>query len=326
MTKAFVLAIMATLMASAQACGVEHISSLRDYAATEEGGRMLRGNSISGTYCELAEQSPINLPSLPSVQTLTPEQAYSAIEIEYEDVDHGHWVLENLGGTIEMVPENITILVRHNSLAYMEGRSSDVNMTYQVAQFHFHWDTSFTGYGSEHTRGMDSYPIEMHIVTFNTKYGDISTAAGNPDGLLVIGVFGKKTTSKNAQFEKIVDTIVEAEESDAGFLKDAEVEVEEFSLEEMLSSVDLAKYDTYKGSLTTPSCNQVVTWVVMHDELRLSRSQIQTFQDAHKDDDTKIAPNYREVLPRNGRAVFRSQNLCKSFNCRMESMLNQLGL
>ncbi|GBG33723.1 Carbonic anhydrase [Hondaea fermentalgiana] len=320
----------AAVLGSGEACSTNHIRELKDFAASEA-GRKLRGSAISGTYCTLDEQSPINLPSLPTLRaSLTPEQAYSPIEIEFHETDEdSKMILENLGGTIEVVPEHTDIYITHNSHAKELGRGVDVNETYQVAQFHFHWDTSFSGYGSEHYRGGEAFPIEMHIVSFNTKYGDIGTAVGNDDGLLVIGIFGEKSKRKlaNEEFSKISDAILEAEESDDGFLADAHVELEDFSLETMISSIDLAKYDSYKGSLTTPSCNQIVSWVVMHDTLKLSAEQIRAFQKAHKSESELIAPNYREIQARNGRTVHRSQILCdpKDKDCRLGEFLSLQG-
>ncbi|GBG33722.1 Carbonic anhydrase [Hondaea fermentalgiana] len=326
MVKSLVIVLAAAaIINGANACGVEHIGELRDF--TE---RKLRGSSVSGTYCTFDEQSPFNLPALPTLpKRLTPEQAFSPVELEYaETTEDSKMVLENLGGTIEVVPEDTDIFITHNGFSKELGRGSDANQTFKVAQFHFHWDSSFTGYGSEHYRGGEAFPIEMHIVAFNTKYEDIGTAVENSDGLLVMGVFGEKTNQKNEEFGKIVDAITEAEESDDGFLSGAHIELEDFSLEELLSPIDSAKFDTYKGSLTTPSCNQVVTWVVMHDTLKIKGSQLETFHEAHKSESELIAPNYRELQARNGRKVYRSQKLCKSgdIECRLTELLEQAGL
>ena len=33
------------------------------------------------------------------------------------------------------------------------------------------------------------YPMEIHLVHWNNKYGDVGTAIGNSDGLAVLGFF-----------------------------------------------------------------------------------------------------------------------------------------
>ncbi|GBG27837.1 Carbonic anhydrase [Hondaea fermentalgiana] len=304
MIKSVALVVAAALVGSSEACGTDYVRELKDYVASDA-HRELRGDVLSGTYCDLTEQSPINLPALDSVVGLNPVQDIPAIEIEYAETDaESKMILENLGGTIEVVPEHTDIFIKNNSIAQMIGRGSDSGDTYQVAQFHFHWDSNFTGYGSEHYRGNAAYPIEMHIVTFNTKYDNISNALAQDDGLLVIGIFGSTSETPNSEFDKIVTAI---EDSDS-FIEDDHVDLEEFSLEDMIAEIDLSKFDSYKGSLTTPNCNQVVSWVVMHDTLELSEEQIEVFQQAHKSETELIAPNYRELQDLNGRTIYRSQS------------------
>jgi carbonic anhydrase len=55
-------------------------------------------------------------------------------------------------------------------------------------QLHFHWG-SVDSIGSEHTVNGKSYAGEMHLVHYNSKYGDFDSALKHSDGLAVLGVF-----------------------------------------------------------------------------------------------------------------------------------------
>ena len=41
-----------------------------------------------------------------------------------------------------------------------------------------------------------------------------------------------------------------------------------------LQTMNLAEYWTYPGSLTTPGCNEAVTWMVFNDAFRMSDSYV----------------------------------------------------
>ena len=53
---------------------------------------------------------------------------------------------------------------------------------------HFHWGAD-DSVGSEHTVDGKSYAGEMHLVHYNSKYGNYSNALNHADGLAVLGVW-----------------------------------------------------------------------------------------------------------------------------------------
>jgi len=59
---------------------------------------------------------------------------------------------------------------------------------------------------------------------------------------------------------------------------------------------DTLDYYKYTGSLTTPPCNEGVTWFVMKDPITLSEDQLRAFQ-------TLFPVNARSVQPLNGRVI-----------------------
>ncbi|WAR15737.1 CAH2-like protein [Mya arenaria] len=94
--------------------------------------------------------------------------------------------------------------------------------TYVAAQLHFHWGADNTR-GSEHAINGRHYPMEMHIVHYNRKYGNFTAALKREDGLAVLGFF----------FEH--------------------VPIESIPLIELIPA-RLSNYFQYLGSLTTPPC------------------------------------------------------------------------
>lgn len=60
---------------------------------------------------------------------------------------------------------------------------------YKLQQWHCHWGAR-NGEGSEHTVDGRSFSGELHLVHWNTsKYNSFAEAAGQADGLAVLGVF-----------------------------------------------------------------------------------------------------------------------------------------
>ena len=55
-------------------------------------------------------------------------------------------------------------------------------------------------------------------------------------------------------------------------------------------------YYTYSGSLTTPPCSEVVTWVVLKKPARISQDQFEAFRHI-------LGNNFRPVQAGNGRQV-----------------------
>ena len=59
--------------------------------------------------------------------------------------------------------------------------------------------------GSEHTVNGAWYPLEMHLVHYNSKYSDIGEAVGHEDGLAVIGIFFEVASSDNVYLQPLLD-------------------------------------------------------------------------------------------------------------------------
>merc|ERR550517_664677 len=62
----------------------------------------------------------------------------------------------------------------------------------------------------------------------------------------------------------------------------------------------------YCGSLTTPGCNEIVTWSVLHRTAPVSESQLNILRALLTSDGYTMGNNYRPVTPLNGRQILIS--------------------
>lgn len=157
---------------------------------------------------------------------------------------------------------------------YDSGSSITVNgQQYDLLQFHFHTH-------SEHLVNGASHPMEVHLVHKNA-------ASGN---LAVIGVFFEEG-AENTVLAKYLDHLPAGHD-------------ETYTADDTYTAADLLPagtgYYTYSGSLTTPPCSEIVTWIVMKDHITASTDQIHHIEELEHE-------NYRPVQALAGRTI-------KSFN------------
>ena len=139
---------------------------------------------------------------------------------------------------------------------------------YDLLQFHFHHD-------SEHTVNGAHYPMEAHFVHRST------------DGsLAVVGVFLDDGPANRA-----LETIWGIMPTEPGEIDVADRPVDPNDLLPAARSAFL-----YYGSLTTPPCSEVVTWMVLDTPISASARQIAEF-------DAIYNANYRPVQPLNRRLL-----------------------
>jgi hypothetical protein len=75
-------------------------------------------------------------------------------------------------------------------------------------------------------------------------------------------------------------------------------------------------YYSYPGSLTTPTCNPVVTWVVLANVMPITQASLDKFLAVQGETGVETAKhgNARPLLPLNGRTVYATSNV-KSAPC-----------
>lgn len=144
--------------------------------------------------------------------------------------------------------------------------------TYRLRQFHFH-------HPSEHTVAGAAFPMEVHFVHTHA------------DGsLVVLGVF-IQAGAENPALQPIWEAMPTH--------KSAVLTVPDVAIDpsDLLPSED--NTFRYFGSLTTPPCSEMVTWLVFQRPIEASRAQIDQFGQI-------FAHNARPVQPQNRRILLES--------------------
>ncbi|KAL9981645.1 hypothetical protein ACROYT_G010377 [Oculina patagonica] len=216
-----------------------------------------------------------------------------------KDSGLGAFILTNY----DMTPANAKFTAKNNGHALVFALPENVyNVSgggltgvYTTAQFHLHWGSVNTQ-GSEHFLDGHKYAAELHFVSYNTKYANLSMAAGNDDGLAVLGVLIKVEGGNNSAFDFL-------ENAKNVMYKDNEKgDIAAFKLKPILPA-DQTKYFRYPGSLTTPECQQSVTWTVFNDAVKISEYQINLMRMLKGKDNATISNNYRPIQMLNTRTV-----------------------
>lgn len=142
-------------------------------------------------------------------------------------------------------------------------------LSYELIQFHFHTQ-------SEHTIDGIRYPMEVHLVHKNHDSG----------ALAVVGIMFKQGET-NAFLQNFIDNL--PQDAEAHYMDQKMVNVADL-LPEAIG------YYTYDGSLTTPPCSEIVTWIVMKAPIEASPDQIDKLYNL-------MHNNYRPIQALNGREI-----------------------
>ena len=230
-------------------------------------------------------QSPINI--INPEHTILPEMIYAGYDDVLDDI-----VLTNNGHTVKFSS--------FKNMPTVTGGGLPGHFIF--AQGHLHWGNS-SGVGSEHLVGGKGFPLEIHLVHFNSKYVTIGESLKHEDGLAVIGVMHKLSNKDNQNLEPIIESLE--------FIKNAKDQVDlsrGFSLASLLPS-DTSSFYRYSGSLTTPGCNEIVTWTVPHHDQTVSERQLERLRAVLDSDGFPMGDNFRPVMPLNGRRVLVTPGL-----------------
>jgi carbonic anhydrase len=245
----------------------------------------------------------------------------------YEDPDSWSDTYANCGGTrqspvnidIKTINKNLRLRLAFNNFEvkplnmswFNNGHTAVLRSTYNIANrpsvtnlengetyivdaVHYHWGPNNCT-GSEHTVNGYSFPVEMHMVCWNQRYGSLSAAVPSSNGLLVLGSFF--TISESFKGNTHLD-----------YLLDIVAANTEFKIPLTLSTRELLvrtpkKYYFYSGSLTTPTCDETVQWVVIQKPLRITSQHLSYFRRLLDANEVRITENYRPVQLLYGRQI-----------------------
>ncbi|XP_073257445.1 carbonic anhydrase 7-like [Porites lutea] len=229
-------------------------------------------------------QSPIDIKSSEAVY----DEALGKFELKNYDkqltldftvANNGHGMVVSLGGGDYAVS------------------GGGLDGSYKTVQFHLHWGPDENA-GSEHEMDGKAYPAEMHFVSMNTKYSTLKEALTPSDGLAVLGVFMEVGGDDNFAW-----SFLDYAANVTTFNTSVVVPASKFAVFNNLLPASKTDYYRYDGSLTTPTCNEVVTWTVFKNTVKISQRQIDLLRKLKQKDGKLLTENYRPPTPLNGRTV-----------------------
>ncbi|CAL7937563.1 unnamed protein product [Xylocopa violacea] len=232
-------------------------------------------------------QAPINIVLKDVVDASYPPLEFSNLENPHKTniMNNGHTVMiRNLGPDAPAVS------------------GGPLNDTYNFLQMHFHWG-QYDGIGAETRIENQTFSLEMHAVLWKKGYGTSDEAMNHEDGLTVLAYLFQVTDEPNPVFESMVSQLPEV----AGVGTNTTFNDNNL-LNRLLGQVLPTEqtYFTYKGSLTTPPCSEIVQFINFGKVQSISHDQLQAFRSLRSIDGGNITHNYRPLQPINGRGVYRN--------------------
>lgn len=176
---------------------------------------------------------------------------------------------------------------------------ADLPGKFIFAQGHFHWGNR-SNVGSEHLIGGRAFPLELHLVHYNSKYLTLQEALKHKDGLAVVAVLYELSSENNGALSAVIDM--------AHLVRNPDTTVrgqKKLSLKSLLPS-NLSSFYRYSGSLTTPTCDEVVTWSVLHTTGTVSEDQLHQIRNILDSDGYTMGNNFRSSQALNNRAIVAS--------------------
>ncbi|KAH8417314.1 hypothetical protein KR222_008755, partial [Zaprionus bogoriensis] len=172
---------------------------------------------------------------------------------------------------------------------------------YAAEDVHLHWGSP-NSRGAEHVLNNIRYDVEMHIVHRNLRYATLEEALRYSDGVAVLGVMMKIVRTQDriypglqkffAEIPKV--TRYHTETRLPGSL----------ALGQLLGDLNTRDFYTFKGSLTTPGCNEAVTWTVFSRPMSIPLSYVSRLWRLQDAKGNLIRNNFRVLQARNNRPVF----------------------
>uniref|UniRef100_A0A182RAY9 carbonic anhydrase n=1 Tax=Anopheles funestus TaxID=62324 RepID=A0A182RAY9_ANOFN len=246
-------------------------------------------NSCTGKH-----QSPININSLDVKKVNLPPLVFQGFDVAPRETN-----LTNNGHTVVVTMESeVTPTVSGGPLSGV----------YEYSQLHFHWGDNDT-FGSEDMIDNHRFPMELHIVFYKQEYKNARTALNFADGLTVLAFFYEIDPEDNPMYQEFIELLGNVTGSHLS---------ERFetppSLKDLIAK-DLLHYYTYDGSLTTPPCSEVVTWIDFKEPILLSHAQVQAFRALENEEGHPLTHNFRPVQPLGDRVVlYNTDELIKEID------------
>ena len=106
-----------------------------------------------------------------------------------------------------------------------------------------------------------------------SKYPNPNVAAGESDGLCVLGLFFEVGNQDHAEFQKVIDALGKIPYKGDKVTISDKIDPVKF----LPNKPEDSRFFTYDGSLTTPPLLESVTWVVFEKPMQISEAQVSIF-------------------------------------------------
>ncbi|CAF1424522.1 unnamed protein product [Adineta steineri] len=237
-------------------------------------------------YCGGNLQSPIDL----WFNRSRHDQRLSPLHL-VEKPSHNEIIIQNNGHSVQLNLKD----------RYILKKIAPLSEDYNVEQAHFHWGHSYDNRtGSEHFLDGQSYPLEMHMVTYSSLFANIGEAASNTRALAVVGILFELSDEPNQFLQPIIDALKDIP------YQNGQSTIKNFNLLSLFDEKRMHRYYRYDGSLTTPACFESVIWNVLQEPLPISYDQLRAFQSLYDEHRQPLINTYRKIQPMGTRKLFRS--------------------
>lgn len=235
--------------------------------------------------CGGKKQSPIDV------------NPYFSIVAEFEPFYFSHYHEVPTQATVSNNGHALEVKVTAENQPVLSG--GNLGAAYTFAQYHTHWGADDLR-GSEHTINHVRFPMEKHLVHYKTEYGNLSAALEKPDGVAVLSILFVISEHDNPALAPLIAQVVANKD-----VAEHNITADVYPLTSVLPR-DLARFYRYQGSLTTPTCNEVVTWTIFDDHVPVSEKQMDSIRALTDTEKDPLVNNFRPTQPLNGRKLYRS--------------------
>ncbi|MDJ0626341.1 MAG: carbonic anhydrase family protein [Candidatus Caenarcaniphilales bacterium] len=214
---------------------------------------------------------------------------WGEIKPKFEQCGTGHYQSPiNIYETVKVTPRTLefnyysfheVILYNGHTVELLADDKSEVifeGKHFHLTQFHFHTPSEHVFFGKH-------YPLEMHLV-----HESKDEKSKERDYLVIALVF--ENDDENPFLESFIDDIPKIEET-----KDLNkfIDLHDLFPKRKLNE---EKLYYYKGSLTTPPCNEKVNWLIFKAPLKASKSQIRKIKSVEGVNSRPIQKSYERKV------------------------------
>ncbi len=168
--------------------------------------------------------------------------------------------------TFDWDPSGTHIINNGHTIQFNYSGDSKLHLqggTFKLLQFHFHTD-------SEHTVNGEDSPAEVHFVHLNETTGKLA----------VVGVFIDTEGVKDGRpfFNRFLANMPLDEDAD-DYVDAADLFRADMLMPDSYNKWGKQRFWYYSGSLTTPPCSEIVSWMVMKDKVWATQEQLDDLTD-----------------------------------------------